>query len=158
MLLEQCAFQIWSWSIFDLKYSSRLSMVQDHTVLTVLEHMVLAISQGQNLKKSNLCTILHHTSRWTKGLATRERRSRSIQILSGLAKSRSPRLRLHVNCRSRFASVLRVEFEDAMLTQCNFYRILKHDTIWARPLLVHTCTYALIIVFKSAAQAADSAF
>ena len=30
MLLEQYAFQIWSWSIFDLEYSSRLLMVQDH--------------------------------------------------------------------------------------------------------------------------------
>ena len=32
MLLEQCAFQIWSWSIFDLEYSSRLLMVQDHII------------------------------------------------------------------------------------------------------------------------------
>ena len=30
MLMEQCAFQIWSWSIFDLENSFRLLMVQDH--------------------------------------------------------------------------------------------------------------------------------
>ena len=34
MLLEQYAFQIWSRSIFNLDYS-RLSMVQDHVVLTI---------------------------------------------------------------------------------------------------------------------------
>ena len=39
MLLEQYAFQIWSWSIFDLQYSSRLLMVH-------LDHM-----SSQNLKK-----------------------------------------------------------------------------------------------------------
>ena len=33
MLMEQCAFQVWSWSIFDLLCSSRLLMVQDHMVL-----------------------------------------------------------------------------------------------------------------------------
>ena len=30
MLLEQYAFQIWSWSIFNLENSFRLLMVQDH--------------------------------------------------------------------------------------------------------------------------------
>ena len=30
MLLEQCAFQIWSWSIFDLENSFILLMVLDH--------------------------------------------------------------------------------------------------------------------------------
>ena len=30
MLLEQCAFQMWSWSIFDSENSFRLLMVQDH--------------------------------------------------------------------------------------------------------------------------------
>ena len=30
MLLEQSAFQIWSWSIFDLENSFRLLMVRDH--------------------------------------------------------------------------------------------------------------------------------
>ena len=33
ILLEQYAFQIWSWSIFNLKYSPRLLMVQDHMSL-----------------------------------------------------------------------------------------------------------------------------
>ena len=33
MFLEQCAFQIWSWSIFDSGNSSRLLMVQGHMVL-----------------------------------------------------------------------------------------------------------------------------
>ena len=44
MLLEQCAFQIRSWSIFDLQHSVRLLMVQDHMVLEqmVQDHMVLA--------------------------------------------------------------------------------------------------------------------
>ena len=42
-----------------------------------------------------------------------------------------------VNRRSRLASVLRVAFEDATLTQCDFYRVLKRDAIRARPLLVH---------------------
>ena len=32
MLLVQCWFQIWPWSIFDLEYSSRLLKVQDHMV------------------------------------------------------------------------------------------------------------------------------
>ena len=59
---------------------------------------------------------------------------------------------LYGKSRSRFASVLRVAFEDTMLTQCDFYRVLKCNTICVRPLLVHTCTYALIVVFKSAAQ------
>ena len=35
MLLEQYAFQVWSWSIFNLEYSSRLLMVRDHKVLMV---------------------------------------------------------------------------------------------------------------------------
>ena len=50
----------------------------------------------------------------TMGLATRERGSRSIPILSGLAKSR---MRYTVNRRSRFAPImpmLRVAFEDAV--------------------------------------------
>ena len=41
MLLEQYAFQIWSWSIFSLEYSSRLLMVQDHKVPMFQDHMVL---------------------------------------------------------------------------------------------------------------------
>ena len=32
VLLEQCAFQVWSWSIFDSETSFRLLMVQDHRV------------------------------------------------------------------------------------------------------------------------------
>ena len=34
------SFQIWSW-LFDLEYSTRLLMVQDHKVLMVQDHMVL---------------------------------------------------------------------------------------------------------------------
>ena len=41
MLLEQYAFQIWSWGILNLKYSSIFLMVQGHKVLMVQEHMVL---------------------------------------------------------------------------------------------------------------------
>ena len=37
MLLEQNAFQMWSWSIFNLEYSSRLLMVQGLKVLMVVE-------------------------------------------------------------------------------------------------------------------------
>ena len=85
------------------------------------------------------------------GLATQERGSRSMRILSGLANA----IPDHQDCvymvnrRSRFASVLRVVLEDATLTLCSFYRVLKRDAIHARPLLVHTRTYALIVVFKS---------
>ena len=50
--------------------------------------------------------------------------------------------------------LLRVAFEDAVLTQCDFYRILKCDAVRALSLLVHTCTYVLIVVFKSTAHAA----
>ena len=39
MPLMQCAFQIWTWSIFDLEYSFRLLMVQHHMVL---DHIVLS--------------------------------------------------------------------------------------------------------------------
>ena len=53
-----------------------------------------------------------------------------------------------VNRRSRFAFVLRVAFEDAALTQCDFYCVLKRDAICVRLFLVHMCTYALIDVFK----------
>ena len=42
MLLEQCAFQIWPWSIFDSDNSFRLWMVQDLKVLMVQNHMVEA--------------------------------------------------------------------------------------------------------------------
>ena len=38
MLLEQCAFQIWSWSTFNLQYSSKL--------------LFRAVSQDQNLQKA----------------------------------------------------------------------------------------------------------
>ena len=47
-----------------------------------------------------------------------------------------------VNCRSRFASVLRVAFEDATLTQCDFYRILKRDAIHARLALVRRLLFS----------------
>ena len=33
-----------------------------------------------------------------------------------------------------------VVFEDAMLTLCDFYRVLKSDAIHVHLLLVHTCT------------------
>ena len=88
--------------------------------------------------------------KFTMGLATREHESRPMWILSGLAMSRCI---YRLKCRSRFTSVLCVAFEDAMLTQCDFYSILKHDAIHACPLLVHTCTYALIVIFKSTAHA-----
>ena len=43
----RCVFQIWSWSIFDLEYSSRLLMVQDHMVQEqmILDHMSRPKSQ-----------------------------------------------------------------------------------------------------------------
>ena len=34
---EQCGFQIWSWSTFDLEYPSRLLMVLDHVIV---DHMI----------------------------------------------------------------------------------------------------------------------
>ena len=46
MLLEQYAFQIWSWSISNLEYSSRLVMVQD-------PNGPEPYGRGQNLKKSS---------------------------------------------------------------------------------------------------------
>ena len=49
MLLEQCAFQIWSWIIFDLENSFRLWMIQDHKVLMIWPW---TISRGQNLQKA----------------------------------------------------------------------------------------------------------
>ena len=48
MPLEQYAFQLWSWSIFDFKNSSRLLMVQNHMV----------ISWGQNLKKADWAKVI----------------------------------------------------------------------------------------------------
>ena len=65
----------------------------------------------------------------------------------------SPDCTYTVNGRSRFASVLRVTFEDVTLMQCNLYRVLKLDTIRTQPLFVHTGTYALIVIFKSTAHA-----
>ena len=50
-------------------------------------------------------------------------------------------------------SVLRVALTDATLTQCGFNHVFKRDAIRARPLLVHTYTYALIVIFKSTAHA-----
>ena len=49
MLLEQYVFQIWSWSIFNLEYSSRLLMVQDHKVLVLWSW---TINRGQNVTKA----------------------------------------------------------------------------------------------------------
>ena len=52
MLLEQYAFHIWSWSILNLEYSSRLWMVQEHKVLMVRDHYKSwTTSPGQNCKK-----------------------------------------------------------------------------------------------------------
>ena len=65
--------------------------------------------------------------------------------------SQNPDCVYSVNRRSRFTSVLRVAFEHAKLTQYDLYSILKRDTICARLLLMHTCTYALVVVFKSTA-------
>ena len=45
-------------------------------------------------------------------------------------------------------------FEDATLTKCDIYSTLKRGAIQVRPLLVHTCTYALIVVLKSTAHVA----
>ena len=50
--------------------------------------------------------------------------------------------------------MLHVALEDAALTQCDFYRVLKRDAIRVHPLLVDMCTYAQIVVFKSTAHAA----
>ena len=49
LFLEQCWFQIWSWSIFDLEYSSTLLMVQDHKVLMIQDHIL----SGQNRTKAH---------------------------------------------------------------------------------------------------------
>ena len=64
----------------------------------------------------------------------------------------SPDCVYKVNHRSRFASVMCVAFEDVTLTKSDFYHVLKRDAIGARPLLVHKCNYALIVVFKSTAD------
>ena len=91
-------------------------------------------------KMTNFCFIL--------GLPIREHGSRSMRILSELAKSRLP-----LHGKSRFASVPCVAVEVTMLTQCDFYHVSKHDAIRAPLLLVHTCTYAIIVVSKSTAHA-----
>ena len=61
MLLEQYAFQIWSWSIFDLENSLRLWMVEDHKVLMILDHMVLDHKSRPKSHKSGE-TALHSTN------------------------------------------------------------------------------------------------
>ena len=61
MLLEQYAFQIWSWSIFDLENSLRLWMVEDHMVLMVQDHMVLDHKSRPKSHKSGE-TALHSTN------------------------------------------------------------------------------------------------
>ena len=80
------------------------------------------------------------------GFATQERQSRSMQIKmefrNSLAESRM------ANRRSRSASVLRIAFEDARLTQCDFYCTSTSDAICGCSLHVHTCTYALTVVVK----------
>ena len=59
-----------------------------------------------------------------------------------------------VNRRSRFTSVLRVAFEDTRLTQLRLLPRIKVQPICTHPLLVHTCTYALLVLFKSTTHAA----
>ena len=56
MLLEQCAFQIWSWSISDLQNSFRLWMVQDHYPIPG----PYTINQGQNLPKATSAQNIVH--------------------------------------------------------------------------------------------------
>ena len=53
MLLEQHAFQILSWCIFNLECFSKLLMVQDHKVLMV-QDMVLDHELRPKLQKSIL--------------------------------------------------------------------------------------------------------
>ena len=53
-----------------------------------------------------------------------------------------------INRRSRHASLLRVAFGDAMLTQCNFYYVLTRDAIRVRSFHIHMRAYALIVVVK----------
>ena len=53
LLLEQYAFQIWSWSIFNLECSSRLLMVQNHKVLMIQNHMVLDHKSRPKSQNSN---------------------------------------------------------------------------------------------------------
>ena len=71
--------------------------------------------------------------------------------------SQNPDCVYPISRRSRLVSVLRVAFEDATLMQCDYYRVLKRDAIRKHPLLVHTCTYTLIVVFISRAHAANYA-
>ena len=54
MLLKHYAFEIWSWVIFDLEYSCRLLIVQDHMVLEhmVQDYMVLDHESSENLLKA----------------------------------------------------------------------------------------------------------
>ena len=71
---------------------------------------------------------------------TQECGFRSVQMLS-------PDCIYTLNRRSRFASVLRITFEDAMLTQCDFYRI-------SQPLLYAYLHFSANVVFKSTAYKA----
>ena len=57
------------------------------------------------------------------GLATQERGSRSIQILSGLS---NPDYVYTGYRRPRFSSVLCFALKDAMLTQRDFYLVFVH--------------------------------
>ena len=50
--------------------------------------------------------------------------------------------------------MLRFALKDATLSKYDLYRVLKRDVIRARPLLLHFCTYVLIVVFKYEAHAA----
>ena len=81
-------------------------------------------------------------------------RAQNLHQCGSSVDSPNPDCIYKLNRRSRFASVFRVAFEDATLTQYDFYRALKHDAIRVRPLLVYMCTYSLIVVFKSTAHAA----
>ena len=59
---QQYAFQIWSWSIMNVEYSSRLLKVQDHKVLMVLYHKSRPKSHksGKNIVKAK-----HSAFFWT---------------------------------------------------------------------------------------------
>ena len=64
MLLEQCGFQILSWSIFDLEYSSRLLLVQDHKVIMVQDYDV----PPQRIWNSHIILYSSRLYQWSFGL------------------------------------------------------------------------------------------
>ena len=64
--------------------------------------------------------------------------------------SQNPDCVYTVYCTSRFASMLRIAFEDTALiiAQFNFYCVSVCDAIRMCLLLVYSCTYRLIVIFK----------